>query len=49
GNREAGDHLHFVDASGGGYAVAAIALKERMATLRMDDRRRQKIVESGKG
>jgi hypothetical protein len=31
GNRESGDHLHFVDAAGGGYALAAVDLKRRLA------------------
>ncbi len=30
GNRETGDHLHFIDASGGGYALAAVDMKKRL-------------------
>ncbi len=31
GDRQAGEHLHFVDAAGGGYALAAVDLKRRLA------------------
>lgn len=31
GNRESGDHLHFVDAAGGGYALAGVDLKRRIS------------------
>ncbi len=32
GDRAAGEHLHFVDAAGGGYALAAADLKRRLAS-----------------
>jgi hypothetical protein len=34
GKRESGDHLHFVDAAGGGYALAAVDLKRRLVEAR---------------